>query len=140
MLFNAGAGEGVSHQGTLLHHSLCRLLTTSALCNVTTRCFESLFFFAQIAPVLFFSLHLLTIKFVPNHQGIYQTAFRSVVSVEISGKQVLIRAHQRKTCPEVHAEGSAVKKVLGSPPFPRVSVVGFAFGLSCGSATLCPLR
>jgi hypothetical protein len=31
---------------------------------------------------------LLTIKFLPNHEGIYQSLFRSVVSVEISGKQV----------------------------------------------------
>src|SRR5436853_4856616 len=62
------------------------------------------------SPCSLVSSVLLTIKFVPNHEGIYQTAFRSVVSVEISGKQVLIRVHQRKTCPEVQAEGSAVKR------------------------------
>ena len=33
-----------------------------------------------------------------------------MVSVEISGKQVLIRVHQRKTCPKVQAEGSAAKR------------------------------
>ena len=42
------------------------------------------------SPCSLVSSVLLTIKFVPNHEGIYQTAFRSVVSVEISGKQVLI--------------------------------------------------
>jgi hypothetical protein len=30
---------------------------------------------------------MLTIKFLPSSEGIYQTAFRSVVSVEIDGKQ-----------------------------------------------------
>ena len=50
-----------------------------------------------------------------------------MVSVEISGKQVLIRAHQRKTCPEVHAEGSAVKKVFGFSSVPPGLRGGFCF-------------
>ncbi len=54
-------------------------------------------FFRQISFVFDLSATstLLTIKFAPNHEGTYQTLFRSVVSVEISGKQVLIRIHQR---------------------------------------------
>jgi len=33
---------------------------------------------------------------VPNHEGIYQTVFRSAVSVEISGQQGLFRLFSRK--------------------------------------------
>ncbi len=68
---------------------------------------------------------LLTIKFVPNHEGIYQSLFRSVVSVEISGKQVF---DQRSSA-----------KISGKKGFDFLRAV-VVFGFGCGLAALRPLR
>ncbi len=61
----------------------------------TTRCFFKIVLFPQILYVLYFSSAFLCDLCTANNQILakprrnYQTAFRSVVSVEISGKQVL---------------------------------------------------
>ncbi len=71
-------------------------------------------FFTQISFVFDLSATstLLTIKFVPNHEGTYQPLFRSVVSVEISGKQALIRIHQRNQRRKVFGLSSVFLCVL----------------------------
>jgi hypothetical protein len=90
------------------------VILTSSVFLRTTRHFEIVVFFANSIigsnPQFFSAISaMLIIKFLPSCEGIYQTPFRSVVSVEISGSGIDPRS-------------SAVRK-----------------GFGCGSAALCPL-